>query len=151
MRYVYSQDRTCVIVCIMRVNCSLRLIIRCKNRERWGNQRFCRFGCVARIFEMWGLWTGSGVWKWGPKTSIFGGLRAKIWAKTEVVEAKIFHFLLKRGTCELRVPQMGPLWTMGEVWKLSLQSRTSPYPLSRSVPPPPGAKKDIYMQNFPLR
>ena len=32
-----------------------------------------------------------------------GGLRAKIWAKIEVVEAKISHFFLKRGACELTI------------------------------------------------
>ena len=30
---------------------------------------------------------------------------------------------------------MGPLRTAGEAWKGGLQGRTSPYPLSRSVPP----------------
>ena len=34
---------------------------------------------------------------------------------------------------------MGPLRTTGEAWKGGLQGHTSPYPLSRSVPPPPPA------------
>ena len=34
---------------------------------------------------------------------------------------------------------MGPLQTTGEAWKGGLRGRTSPYPFSRSVPPPPGA------------
>ena len=72
------------------------------------------------------------------KISKFGGLWAKIWVKIEAVEAKISKFSQKgvlwsdsfawNGTQRLR--------TTGESWKGGLQGRTSPYPLSRSVPPP---------------
>ena len=40
------------------------------------------------------------------KISKFGGLRAKIWAKIEVVEAKI-QFFPQKGACELN-PEMIP-------------------------------------------
>ena len=35
------------------------------------------------------------------KISKFGDLRGKIWAKIEVLEAKISFFFLERGACEL--------------------------------------------------
>ena len=35
------------------------------------------------------------------KISKFGGLRAKIWAKVEAIEAKISNDFLKRESCEL--------------------------------------------------
>ena len=41
--------------------------------------------------------------------------------------------------------EMGPLRAAGEVWKGGLQGRTSPYPLSRSVPPPPPGVLQMYM------
>ena len=74
-------------------------------------------GLWAENFQIWGLWT-------------------KIWAKIEAVEAKISKF-----------SQKGVLWTDSFAWngtlasgrrgvKGGLQGRTSPYPLSRSVPPP---------------
>ena len=66
----------------------------------------------------------------------FGALWAKIWVKIEADEAKISNFL-KRGSCELTLLlEMGPLRAAGEAWKGGLQGCTSPYPLSRSVPPP---------------
>ena len=69
------------------------------------------------------------------KISKFGGLWTKIWAKIEAVEAKISKFSQK-GSCELTLLlEMGPLRAAGEAWKGGLQGRTSPYPLSRSVPP----------------
>ena len=47
-----------------------------------------------------------------------------------------FPNFLKRGSCELTLLlEMGPLRAAGEAWKGGLQGRTSPYPLSRSVPP----------------
>ena len=69
------------------------------------------------------------------KISKFEGLRAKIWSKIEAVETKISKF-----------SQKGVLWTDSFAWngtlanyrrgvKRGLQSGTSPYPLSRSVPP----------------
>ena len=90
------------------------------------------------------------------KSSKFGGLRTKILAKIGVVKAKISIFsqkgvlwsdyclkwdlvnygLLKRGSCELwERREKGVLRTKGEARKGGLQGRTSPYPLSRSVPP----------------
>ena len=48
------------------------------------------------------------------KFSKFGGLRAKIWAKIDAVEAKISK-LSRKGSCELTLLlQMGPLRTTGE-------------------------------------
>ena len=47
-------------------------------------------------------------------------------------------YCLKWDPCELWVAQMGPLRITGEARKGGIQGRTSPYPLSRSVPPPPG-------------
>ena len=57
----------------------------------------------------------------------FGGLWANIWVKIEAVEAEISKF-----------SQKGVLWTTWEAWKGGLQGHTSPYPLSRSVPPTVG-------------
>ena len=71
---------------------------------------------------------------WAENFQIWG-LRAKIWAKIEAIEAKISKFSHK-GSCELTLlVEMGPLQTTGEAWKGGLQGHTSPYPLSRSVPP----------------
>ena len=56
-----------------------------------------------------------------------------------------FPNFLKRGSCELTLLlEMGPLRAAGEAWKGGLQGRTSPYPLSRSVPP------GIYVHGFCL-
>ena len=70
--------------------------------------------------------------------SKFGGLWAKIWVKIGAVEAKLSKFSPK-----------GVLWTDSFTWnvtlanykrgmKKGLQSRTSPYPLSRSMSTPLG-------------
>ena len=76
------------------------------------------------------------------KISKFGGLWAKIWVKIEAVEAKISKFS-QRGSCELTLLlEMGPLRAAGEAWKGDPQGRTSSYPLSRSVPPPPRVSYD---------
>ena len=69
------------------------------------------------------------------KISKFGGLWAKIWVKIEAVRLK-FPIFLKRGSCERTLLlEMGPLRAAEEAWKGGLQGRTSPYLLSRSVPP----------------
>ena len=80
------------------------------------------------------------------KISKFGGLRAEsfqIWGawelkfgrKLRLLRLKFQNFL-KRGSCERTLLlEMGPLRTAGEAWKGGIQGRTSPYPLSRSVPP----------------
>ena len=125
-----------------------------------GHSTFFQVGVCGRISEVWVLRTDICLWKGGLvnwklpnlgacelkiskfgacelKKSKFGGLCAKIWVKIEAVEAKISKFS-KRGSCELTLLlKMGPLRTTGEVWKGGLQGRTSPYSLSRSVPPPP--------------
>ena len=56
-----------------------------------------------------------------------------------------FPNFLKRGSCELTLLlEMGPLRATGEAWKGGLQGRTSPYPLSRSVPPRAfGSRPDV--------
>ena len=67
----------------------------------------------------------------------FGGLRAKIWAKIEALEAKISQFFLKEGLVNgflSYLLEMVHLRTAGEAWKEGLQGLTSPHPLSRSVP-----------------
>ena len=89
--------------------------------------------------QIWGLvnWKFSNLGACELKISKFGGLTAKIWVRIEAVEAKISKFSQK-GACELtHLLGMGPLRTAGEAWKGGLQGCTSPYPLSRSVPPPP--------------
>ena len=62
-----------------------------------------RGGACALIFTSEGgvLWTE--IFK-------FGGLRAKIWAKIEAVEAKISIFFLKGGSCELTFRLFGLKW-----------------------------------------
>ena len=96
-------------------------------------------GLWTENFQIWGLvnWKFPNLEACELKISKFRGLGAKIWAKIEAVEAKISKFSQK-GSCELTLLlEMGPLRTAGEAWKGGLQGRTSPYPLSRSVPPPP--------------
>ena len=92
-------------------------------------------GLWAEIFQIWRLVS----WKFpnlGACELKILGLWAKIWVKIEAVEAKISKF-----------SQKGVLWTDSFAWngtlasgrrgvKGGLQGRTSPYPLSRSVPPP---------------
>ena len=95
-------------------------------------------GLWAENFQIWGLVSGKfpNLGACELKISKFGGLWAKIWVKIEAVEAKISKFSQK-GSCELTLLlEMGPLRAAGEAWKGGLQGRTSPYPLSRSVPPP---------------
>ena len=94
-------------------------------------------GLWAENFQIWGLvsWKFPNFGVCELKISKFGGLWAKIWMKIEAAEAKISKFSQK-GSCELTLLlEMGPLWAAGEAWKGGLQGRTSPYPLSRSVPP----------------
>ena len=100
-----------------------------------------RGACELKISKFGGLWTENfQIWGWTCelKISNFGGLwteNFQIWG----LGSENFPFFLKRGACELRLLlEMVPLWTTGEAWKGGLQGRTSPYPLSRSVPPPPG-------------
>ena len=94
-------------------------------------------GLWAENFQIWGLvsWKFPNLGACELKFSKFGGLWAKIWVKNEAVEAKISQFSQK-GSCELTLLlEMGPLRAAGEAWKGGLQGRTSPYHLSRSVPP----------------
>ena len=69
-----------------------------------GTQLFFRYGCAARISEVWGLWTDTCLWRggggglWTENFQIWGLVSlAKIWAKTEAVEAKISKFSQKGG------------------------------------------------------
>ena len=118
---------------------------------------FPKWGACEWIIasERGGLWTENfqilgvcerKIFKFGAcelKNSKFGGLRVKIWAKIEV-NFKFFSqkgglwtdYWLKWDPCERRETEMGALWTAGEAWKGGIQGRTSPYPFSRSVPPP---------------
>ena len=95
--------------------------------------------CELKISKFGGLWTENfpNLGACELKIFKFGGLWAEIWAKIEAVGLK-FPNILKRGSRELTLLlEKGPLWTKGEAWKGGLQGRagrTSPYPLSRSVP-----------------
>ena len=117
-----------------------------------GTQLFFRWGCATRISEVWGLQTAICLWKGGLvnwKFPNLGACELKFWQKLRLLRLKIPNFL-KRGSCELTLLlEMGPLQTAGEVWKGGLQGSTSPYPLSRSVPPPGGwPEMSIYRRNF---
>ena len=98
-------------------------------------------GLWAENFQIWGLvcWKFPNLGAWELKISKFGGLWAKIWVKIEAVEVKISKFSQKGVLWTDLLLEMGPLRAAGEACKGGLQGRTSPYPLSRSVPPlPPG-------------
>ena len=69
------------------------------------------------------------------KISKFGGLWAKIWVKIEAVKAKISKFSHKEVLWTDSFAWNGPLASGRRGVKRGLQGRTSPYPLSRSVPP----------------
>ena len=85
-------------------------------------------GLWAENFQIWGLVS----WKF-PN---LGACELKFGWKLRLLRLKFQNFL-KRGSCELTLLlEMGPLRAVGEAWKGGLQGRTSPYPLSRSVPPP---------------
>ena len=84
-------------------------------------------GLWAENFQIWGLVS----WKF-PN---LGACELKFGLKLRLLRLKLPNFL-KRGSCELTLLlEMGPLRAAGEAWKGGLQGRTSPYPLSRSVPP----------------
>ena len=86
-------------------------------------------GLWAENFQIWGLVS----WKF-PN---LGASELKFGWKLRLLRQKFPNFL-KRGSCELTLYlEMGSLRAAGEAWKWGLQGRTSPYPLSRSVPPPP--------------
>ena len=85
-------------------------------------------GLWAENFQIWGLVS----WKF-PN---LGACELKFGWKLRLLRLKFPNFL-KRGSCELTLLlEMGPLRAAGEAWKGGLQGRTSPYPSSRSVPPP---------------
>ena len=94
-------------------------------------RKISKFGGLwAKNFQIWGLVS----WKF-PN---LGACELKFGWKLRLLRLKFPNFL-KRGSCELTLLlEMGPLRAAGEAWKGGLQGRTSPYPLSRSVPPPPG-------------
>ena len=84
-------------------------------------------GLWAESFQIWGLVS----WKF-PN---LGACELKFRWKLRLLRLKFQNFL-KRGSCELTLLlEMGPLRAAGEAWKGGLQGRTSPYPLSRSLPP----------------
>ena len=91
-------------------------------------RKISKFGGLrAENFQIWGLVC----WKF-PN---LGACELKFGWKLRLLRLKFPDFL-KRGSCELTLLlEMGPLRAAGEAWKGGLQCRTSPYPLSRSVPP----------------
>ena len=92
-------------------------------------------GLWAENFQIWGLVS----WKF-PN---LGACELKFGWKFRMLRLKFPNFL-KRGSCELTLwLEMGPLRAAGEAWKGGLQGRTSPYPLSRSVPPPGNLPRTI--------
>ena len=98
--------------------------------------------CERKIFKFGGLWAENfqiwGLVSW--KFPNLGACELRFWWKLRLLRLKFPNFL-KRGSCELTpLLEMGPLRAAGEAWKGGLQGRTSPYPLSRSVPPPPGPR-----------
>ena len=100
-----------------------------------------RGACERKISKFGGLWAENfqiwGLVSW--KFPNLGACELKFGWKLRLLRLKFPNFL-KRGSCELTLLlEMGPLRAAGEAWKGGLQGRTSPYPLSRSVPPPPGA------------
>ena len=99
-----------------------------------------RGACERKISKFGGLWAENfqiwGLVSW--KFPNLGACELKFGWKLRLFRLKFPNFL-KRGSCELTLlMEMGPLRAAGEAWKGGLQGRTSPYPLPRSVPPPPG-------------
>ena len=99
-----------------------------------------RGACERKISKFGGLWAENfQIWRlvsW--KFPNLGACELKFGWKLRLFRLKFPNFL-KRGSCELTLLlEMGPLRAAGEAWKGGLQGRTSPYPLSRLVPPPPG-------------
>ena len=97
-----------------------------------------RGACERKISKFGGLWAENfkiwGLVSW--KFQNLGACELKFGWKLRLLRLKFPNFL-KRGSCELTLLlEMGPLRAAGEAWKGGLQGRTSPYPLSRSVPPP---------------
>ena len=95
-------------------------------------------GLWAENFQIWRLvswkFPNLGLVSW--KFPNLGACELKFGWKLRLLRLKFPNFL-KRGSCELTLLlEMGPLRAAGEAWKGGLQGRTSPYPLSRSVPPP---------------
>ena len=89
-----------------------------------------------------GRGVGPGFPKCGACKLIFASEKGGLWAEN----VQIFS---KGGSCELTLLlEMGPLRATGEVWKGGLQGRTSPYPLSRLVPPPPPLVKTCHALSF---
>ena len=98
---------------------------------------FEKGGCELKISKFGGMWTENfkiwGLVSW--KCPNLGACELKFGWKLRLQRLKFPNFL-KRGSCELTLLlEMGPLRTTGEAWKGGLQGCTSPYPLSRSVPP----------------
>ena len=96
-----------------------------------------RGACERKISKFGGLWAENFQIQ-GLVSQNFPNLGAcelKFGWKLRLLRLKFQNFL-KRGSCERTLLlEMGPLRVAGEAWKGGLQGRTSPYPLSRSVPP----------------
>ena len=97
-----------------------------------------RGACERKISKFGGLWAENfqiwGLVSW--KFPNLGACELKFGWKLRLLRLKFPNFL-KRGSCELTLLlEMGPLRAAGGAWKGGLQGRTSPYHLSRSVPPP---------------
>ena len=103
-----------------------------------GYSTFFQVGCAAWISKVWGLWTDIYLWKRGLvswKCSNLGAWELKFGQKLRMQWLKFPNFL-KRGSCELTLlPWNGTLANYRTGMKRDLQGCTSPYPLSRSVPP----------------
>ena len=93
--------------------------------------------CELKISKFGGLWTKNfpilGLVSW--KFSNWEACELKFGWKLRLWRLNFPNFL-KRVSCKLTLLlEMEPLRTTGEAWKEGLQGRTSPYLLSRSVPP----------------
>ena len=109
-----------------------------------------RGACERKISKFGGLWAENfqiwGLVSW--KFPNLGACELKLGWKFKLLRLKFQNFL-KRESCKLTLLlEMGPLWAAGEAWKGGLQGRTSPYPLSRSVPPPPGGYPYLCWSKF---
>ena len=96
-------------------------------------------GLWTENFQIWGLVS----WKF-PN---LGACELKFGWKLRLYRLKFPNFF-KRRSCELTLLlEMGPLRAAGEAWKGGLQGHTSPYQISRSVPPP-GLLAPVYWYLF---
>ena len=93
--------------------------------------------CELKISQFRGLWTENfPIWRLASwKFPNLEACELKFGWKMRLLRLKFPNFL-KRGSWELTfLREMRPSRTAEEAWKGGLQGRTSPYPISRSVPP----------------